>query len=440
MEWEKLFTTKRFGETKDKHSTRGQFQVDHDRLIFSQQFRNLQNKTQVFPLPGAIYVHNRLTHSLEVAAVGRSLGNMVGKKITDKHVLSAKAKKFYKNDLAEVIRVACLSHDIGNPPFGHSGEDAIRNFFESKSKEPFFQEFTENQKQDFLKFEGNANAFRILGPIFKSQGLKMNLTTLASIVKYPVDSKQGFNKKFLRTKKSGFFDSETEIFKEIADIFELPTYGLNQYGRHPFVFLVEAADDICYRIIDLEDACSLGIISYEEVESLLLPFFVGRKEESYLSEKLPTIKNSSQKLALIRAFLINLLVDESAKVFMENEEELLNGILNKSLIDCLNPDYINYLKKIDSLSFSKIYEHRNVINLEIIGFKILNGLLEEFIDAVLNPSSAYSKKILSLMDISIGEINNYKRIQLVLDYISGMTDLYALDLYKKIKGIEIPFI
>lgn len=448
MNWQTLFSNKRLGSSNRQVSdfVRNDYMRDYDRLIFSSQFRRLQNKTQVFPLPGAVFVHNRLTHSLEVASVGRSLGKAIGEKIVQKYSnqLNEEAIDFYKFELSAVVMTACIAHDIGNPPFGHSGEDAIRAYFRNLSGETLAvlqKELTENQFNDFKHFEGNANAFRILTHIFGQNGLKLTYTTLASIIKYPSDSSSGFNKKtgLISTKKSGFFDSEIEYFRTISD--EL---GLNQlidnqhiYARHPFVFLVEAADDICYRIIDLEDAHRLGIISIYEAKELLLPFF----EEEYVARRFEEISDNKQKLSFLRATLINKLVNQCADVFFEYESDLLNGTLNKPLIDLLDEKTIALIKKIDEVSIKKIYNYQPVIEIEIAGYNVIGGLLEECVDAVLNPDKAKSKKILRLIpeQFSIkSEQSLYSKIQSVVDFISGMTDLYAVDLYRKMTGMQIP--
>jgi dGTPase len=448
MNWQTLFSNKRLGSSNRQVSdfVRNDYMRDYDRLIFSSQFRRLQNKTQVFPLPGAVFVHNRLTHSLEVASVGRSLGKAIGEKIVQKYhsELNDEATDFYKFELSAVVMTACIAHDIGNPPFGHSGEDAIRAYFRNLSGETLEilqNELTENQFNDFKHFEGNANAFRILTHIFGQNGLKLTYTTLASIIKYPSDSTRGFDKKtgLISTKKSGFFDSEIEYFKTIATELGLNQIVDNQhvYARHPFVFLVEAADDICYRIIDLEDAHRLGIISIYEAKELLLPFF----EEEYIAKRFEEISDNKQKLSFLRATLINKLVNQCAEVFFKYESDLLNGTLNKPLIDLLDEKTIALIKKIDEVSIKKIYNYQPVIEIEIAGYNVIGGLLEECVDAVLNPEKAKSKKILRLIpeQFSIkSEQSLYSRIQAVVDFISGMTDLYAVDLYRKMTGMQIP--
>jgi dGTPase len=448
MNWQTLFSNKRLGSSNRPQSdfVRNDYMRDYDRLIFSSQFRRLQNKTQVFPLPGSVFVHNRLTHSLEVASVGRSLGKAVGERIVEKYQndFNDEAREFYKFELSAVVMTACIAHDIGNPPFGHSGEDAIRTYFKElkgDNLKKIEEELSENQFNDFKKFEGNANAFRILTNVFLQNGLKLTYTTLASIIKYPSDSTHGFDKKtgLIATKKSGFFDSEIEYFKTITNELNIKCLDdtKNIFARHPFVFLVEAADDICYRIIDLEDAHRLGIISIYEAYELLLPFF----EEEYVHKRLKEIPDTKQQLSFLRAMLINQLVNKCTEVFFEHEEALLNGTLNKPLIDLLDNKTIELIKKIDDISVKKIYNYKAVIEIEIAGYNVIGGLLEECIAAVLNPDTAKSRKILQLIPEQFGiakEQTLYSKIQSVVDFISGMTDLYAVDLYRKMTGMQIP--
>lgn len=452
MHWQTLFSNKRFGSRnlKNVDEIRGEYLRDYDRLIFSSQFRRLQNKTQVFPLPGAIFVHNRLTHSLEVASVGRSLGRAVGEQIAQKHAatLDQNAIDFYRFGLADVVQTACIAHDIGNPPFGHSGEKAIRQFFrelpESTHKR-FEAELSPNQLADFQHFEGNANAFRILTSIFIQNGLKLTYTTLASILKYPVKSQFGFVKKtsLISNKKSGFFDSEIPFVESMAQELGLIALDKTQhhFARHPFVFLVEAADDICYRIIDLEDAFRLQILGSAETHALLLPFFEGESSEKYIREKIASDMDEKQKLSLLRAMLINLLTKKCTEAFMQHEEALLKGELNQSLIDLLDDKTIALIKKIDDISIEKIYNHRTVIEVEIAGYDVIGGLLKEFVGAVLEPEREKSKKLVKLVPKQFGiakENGLYQNVLGITDFISGMTDNYAVDLYRKITGIQIP--
>lgn len=456
MNWEQLYSAKRTGqEHKESSGTdnlRNEFQRDFDRIIFSSAFRRLQNKTQVFPLPGAVFVHNRLTHSLEVASVGRSLGKAVGDRIAEKYNATGNFNEFYTYELPSVIAAACLAHDIGNPPFGHSGEDSIRSFFNDLTpayKQRFESELSENQQRDFLFFEGNANAIRTLVHHFNEEilgGFRLTYTTLAAVVKYPSDSLHGFNKQQLSTKKSGYFDSEIETWTNIANELGIPKTGDgNVYARHPFVYLTEAADDICYRIIDFEDAHRLGIISAGEISDLFLAFFdeeEGYVNRKYIAERVAKIKDANKKVQYLRAMLINLLIQRVTEIFLQNEEALLAGTLNKPLLDLLPERELQLIKRIDSFSVNHIYNHRSVVEIEIAGYHVIGGLLQEFVDAVMQPKLSKSKKLLQLMSeqfpVTGAAGNLYSDLQSVVDYIAGMTDLYAVDLFRKIKGMDFP--
>lgn len=438
MNWQELYSNKRFRETSTvpKEPGRGDYIRDYDRVIFSSPFRKLQNKTQVFPLPGAFFVHNRLTHSLEVASVGRSLGKFVGDALADKYanVFSKNSNDFYRFELSDVIQTACLAHDIGNPPFGHFGEEAIRSFFEDFFQKNGNLDLTENQVRDFTKFEGNANAFRILTELFARMGLKITYTTLASVVKYPSSSSKGFNKERLNTKKSGFFDGETSYFENIAKELGIP--GADAvFARHPFVYLVEAADDICYRIIDLEDAFKLNVIHFSEVLELLYPLLEGSSMLAYLDKKLAELDDDEQKLSLLRALLVNHLTKLCTEAFFAHEEEILNGTLNNSLIDLLDEPYKSQIKKVDKFSINKIYNSHTVIEKELAGYHAIYGLLEEFIGALLLPELHKSKKLMCLLP-NRKDLNGnlYSDIMTIVDYVSQMTDDYAMEIFRKIRG------
>lgn len=461
MKWETLYTDRRTGEVEDKgrkyDPVRNPFQRDYDRIIFSSAFRRLQNKTQVFPLPGAVFVHNRLTHSLEVASVGRSLGKAVGNRIAEKYTGNGEEfSEFYRHELASVIASACLCHDIGNPPFGHSGEDAIRTFFEELegvNKQIIHQSLSENQLRDFEKFEGNSNALRVLTHNYNEPepgGYRLSLTTLAAIVKYPCVSVEGFNKStgLIATKKSGFFDSEIPTYRQIAHTLGIPqTDGYELvFARHPYVYLTEAADDICYRVIDLEDAHRLHIISLQQFIDLFLPFFEEQGEvfnsQAYILKKIDNIKDANQKVQYIRASWIGLMTQKIADVFMQHEAELLAGTLQHDLLKCLPERDAQLINRINEFSVEHVYNYRSVVEIEIAGFNIIGGLLKEFVHAVLHPQLNRSKKIIRLVSpqfpVTLREDKRYEDIQSLVDFISGMTDLYAMDLYRKITGISIP--
>lgn len=455
IEWKTLFTTQRLNDTAPKSDQniklRTSFVKDYDRLVFSNAFRKLQNKTQVFPVPGVVFVHNRLTHSLEVASVGRSLGKLVGAKIVKKSSESNNEfVDFYTNELGYVIASACLAHDIGNPPFGHSGEDAIRNYFinlKGDVKRIIHQELSREQLADLEFFEGNSNALRVLTHNYNElqSSYNLTLTTLASIIKYPTSSLTGFKKdKGIGFKKSGYFQQEQNTFHHIMSSLGLPKLDNDSYVRHPFVYLTEAADDICYRIIDIEDAHRLGIVTLQEMMDLFLPFF--NKEEGFnhissVQEQLEKLKLEQQKSQYLRARWIGLMVDKVAHKFIEAENELLAGKFNGALIDCIDDNYTILINKINQFSVERIYNHKNVVAIELAGFNVIGGLLESFIEAIIYDSNLKSDKLLQLIDpqyvIDRHNQSLYENIMSVVDFISGMTDNYAIDLYRKIKGIDI---
>lgn len=460
MEWGKLYSTIRTGDSTDKNygddAVRTSFQRDYDRLIFSSAFRRLQNKTQVFPLPRAVFVHNRLTHSLEVASVGRSLGKFVGDAIAGKYEQDNEGfQNFYRYELPSVIAAACLAHDIGNPPFGHSGEDAIRSFFtglEGEDKKAVHNGITQQQLKDFEKFEGNSNALRVLTGNFGEDepgGYRLTYTTLASIIKYPSGSLEGFDKStgLMSTKKSGFFDSEWATYKAIAATLGIPKKEGYEtvYARHPFVYLTEAADDICYRIIDMEDAHRLGIVTIDKIKELFLPFFEEAEDyldRGYVAGKMDKLNDANQKVQYLRAVWIGLMTKKLAHAFMQHEEELLAGTLEQDLMKCLPEREQKLIDDINKFSVKYIYNYKSVVEIEIAGYNVIGGLLKEFIYAVLHPGESKSYKTLQLVPaqypINKTDGNLYNNIQSVVDFISGMTDLYAIDMYRKITGITIP--
>ncbi len=449
MQWDRLLTSKRLGQ-EDRQKSNGQefvrtqFQRDYDRIIFCSPFRRLQNKTQVFPLPGSIFVHNRLTHSLEVASVGRSLGNIVSERLIKQGNQSP-----LMGEIGTIVSAACLAHDLGNPPFGHAGEDAISNYFIAGNGKNLIGRVKTEQWSDLVKFEGNANALRILTHQFNGRqpgGFQLTYPTLASIVKYPCVSSLGHDKSSIHRKKYGFFHSEIETFDKIADKLGLIKSADKAFYRYPLVYLVEAADDICYNIIDLEDAQRLKIVSFETTKELLLQFFnhLPAKDKKRMHETLDSLAGDpNEQLTYLRAKTIGLLVNECADVFIQNETEILEGKFDTDLIKMVNSNVAAALKEVQKISVEKIYRHRSVVEIEIAGYKVLGGLMNEFCDAILNPNSPINKKLISLIPkqyLHDGPVDDYLKIQSVQDFVSGMTDLYAVDLYKKIKGISMDLV
>lgn len=445
MEWKQLISNKRFGQEHkhaERHDDRSEFKRDYDRLIFSSAFRRLQNKTQVFPLPGSIFVHNRLTHSLEVASVGMSIGNDISRRVIKKQ---PDLKDTLVEEIGTIVSAACLAHDLGNPPFGHSGEKAIQTFFSEgpglKIKPMVSSEFWD----DITHFEGNANAFRILTHRFKGRrqgGFVMTYSMLASIVKYPFASSLAGNHG-----KFGFFASEAESYRKIADELGISCKSAPgeplKYARHPLVYMVEAADDICYEIMDIEDSHKLKILSYAETEHLLLSFFdedIQQKIRQRIIDEELTDEN--EKVVYMRASVIGKLENECVAAFLAHEEEILSGTFEGSLIDHISERQKKAYQECEKISYSKIYQSKPVLDIELSGYQIMATLMKVFIEAAVNPSRFYSKQLLRRVSsqYDIENENLEERIMAVLDYISGMTDIYALDIYQKINGISLPIV
>ncbi len=444
MNWDKLLSAKRLGtenrEYKNTDEIRSQFQRDYDRIIFSSPFRRLQNKTQVFPLPGSIFVHNRLTHSLEVASVGRSLANLVAQDLRQKNDIK---NKEILNDLGSIVSAACLAHDMGNPPFGHAGEEAISKYFKEGNGKKIQNVVTEEEWIDLTNFEGNANALRLLTHQFKgrrSGGFALTYSTLATLIKYPYGSDAMLQGK----KKFGYFQAEKETFLKIAN--ELGLKKLSDepltYARHPLVFLVEAADDICYEIMDIEDAHKLKILDTPKTFDLLLEFFDEEADKKFYKNKeeiFREVTDINEQVAYLRASVIGKLIRETAQVFIDNHDKIINGDYNQSLIKGLTGKSEEAFESCKKLAIRQIYNHKSVVKIELTGFNVLGTLLDEFITAIFSPDSDYSKKILSILpsQFDVEEHSFYKKAMSIVDFVSGMTDLYAVDLYKDIKGINL---
>ena len=439
MNWDQLLSGKRFGmeEYHERKHERTDFQRDYDRLIFSSPFRRLQNKTQVFPLPGSIFVHNRLTHSLEVSCVGRSLGNNVAKGLMQKYPDGS----INFPEIGSIVSAACLAHDMGNPPFGHSGERAISAYFSEGNGQQLQEKILAEggRFDDFLHFEGNANAMRLLTHQFigrRKGGFALTYSTLASIIKYPYSSLYAGKKG-----KFGFFQSEENSYLQIAKELGIGRNpeDENKFVRYPLVYLVEAADDICYQIMDIEDACKLHILTTEEAIHLLQNFFEGARLE-HIKRIMQTVDDTNEQIAYLRSCIIGLLVDECSRVFLENEEEILKGPYHTPLIDKICTPAKQAYDTCSETAFKKIYRAKEVLDIELAGYHIFSHLIDTLTEAVMNQNHAYSKLLLQRIpeQYDTHAPTVYGKAQCVRDYISGMTDVYALDLYRKITGMSLP--
>ena len=441
MEWDNLLSAQRFGAEENSsqvHEARSNFQRDFDRIIFSSPFRRLQNKTQVFPLPGSIFVHNRLTHSLEVSSVGRRAGNSIIDIIErKKSAISADLKE----QIPTIVSTACLAHDLGNPPFGHSGEESIRAFFVN-NQSALKNNLSEAEWSDFQFFEGNANALRLLTQKMEGKragGFKLSYPVLSSIVKYPWESSYNAKGKF------GFFQTEKECYSSIAQTLGIPVEegAALAFSRHPLVYLVEAADDICYQVMDIEDAHKLGILSTEQVHHLFLNFFDQSEDKKSLTkvkETLHEVTDANEQIAFLRSITIGKLTRECATAFELNYESIMNGYAIQPLTGQLSSAANAAYNQVKSIAIEQVYNHRTVVEIEIAGYQILNTLLEIIGFAMIDQKSKYSKKVLQLIprQYITPHPSPYLRWMATLDFVSGMTDVYALEMYRTFKGISIP--
>ena len=408
MNWSQLISNKRFGLEalhEIRKEDRTEFQRDYDRLIFSSPFRRLQNKTQVFPLPGSIFVHNRLTHR---SCVGRSLGNDAARLLLQKH---PELSDSHLPEIGAIVSAACLAHDMGNPPFGHSGEKAIGTYFSEGKGLALKPLVAPAEWEDLTHFEGNANAFRLLTHQFRGRrpgGFVLTYSTLASIVKYPFSSQLAGNKQ-----KFGF--------------------------RHPLVYLVEAADDICYQMMDIEDAHKLKILTSQETKELYSHFFTEERLKR-IHKICQLVTDTNEQIAYLRSSAIGVLTKACVETFVEHEEEILSGTFQGPLIKQIAPPVRDAYKKCSETAFAKIYCAKDVLDIELAGYQVITTLVDLMIEAVRYPHKAYSQLLINRVShqYDMQAPTLYGKIQAVLDYISGMTDVYALDLYRKINGNSLP--
>ncbi|RSK29924.1 dGTP triphosphohydrolase [Hymenobacter metallilatus] len=458
MSWPRLLSRRRYPEQPQLHvvtdapPVRGAFVQDYDRVVFSSAFRRLQRKTQVMPLPETDFVHTRLTHSLETACVGRSLGRLGGRLLLEETEGLGQELPHLDADFGDIVAAACLAHDIGNPPFGHSGEDAISAYFRSPAAEPFVRMLTPAQRADLQQFEGNAAGFRILTHTYAahssgSAGLGLTYATLGAFTKYPRPSMGVEGRAFQGSseRKYGFFQTEAPRFQDMArELGLLPKSAAENeeagfYYRHPLAFLVEAADDICYRIIDFEDGLKLGLIPCQPSLALLrdmLSDAPGRQGSVQW-------RDWREELGYLRARLINRLVQQTARLFASRAPELLRGRQDEPLVQLL--DCWPQLQEVHRLTVEHLYQSRPVLEIEAAGFEVLAGLLDAFLHATFDPqSSPRSRKLLQLLPEQFRAVgpqqdaSAYHQIILLTDYIGGLTDQNALSLFRTIRGVDVP--
>ena len=442
MNWEQLLSLKRFGDTQKRpraaqDETRLGFDVDFDRIIFSSAFRSLQDKTQVIPLSETDFVHTRLTHSLEVSVVGRTLGRRVGKVLLERHP-NLVALGYTFNDFGAIVAAASVTHDIGNPPFGHSGEKAIGEYFKTGNGAKYKSQITDKEYQDIIDFEGNANGFKILTESREGVfgGLRLSYATLGAFMKYPKESLPKNPTNHIVDKKYGFFQSEKQEFLDVVEnlgMLQKSAEAISFY-RHPLAYLVEAADDICYTIIDFEDGINLGLIE----EEFALEYMIKLVKDTIDSKKYHSLKHKTDRVSYLRALAIGVLINEAVAIFLENEAAILAGTFEKSLLEkCAYEAQINDIIKI---SVAKIYKSTEVVEKEVAGYRIIADLLDVFVTALNNKfdgnPSNFDKLVLNLLpeEYKIENVNLYDRIMQVCSYVSRISDSYAIRMHKKLTG------
>ncbi len=447
MQWEQLLSLKRQGDTskrlrKEQDDTRLGFEVDYDRIIFSSEFRLLQDKTQVIPLSKTDFVHTRLTHSLEVSVVGRSIGRLVGKKVLEKYPHLKEIHGYQLNDFGAIVAAACLSHDIGNPPFGHSGEKAIGEYFSSGSGQKYKSEVSPKEWQDIIDFEGNANGFSILTSSREGVegALRLSYATLGTFMKYPKESLPKKPTSNICDKKYGFFQQDKKFFQEVATELGMISNKTNPdvgYFRHPLAFLVEAADDICYTIIDFEDGIKLGLIN----EDFALEYLIKLVQKSIDSKKYNELKTKEDRISYLRALAIGSLINDAVSIFMENESDILKGEFSVSLMD--KSQYKAQISDIINISVKNIYQSKEVIEKEIIGYKVIHTLLDVFTNAYINTSNNSAtnqdKLIMNILPekYKSNKETMYDKLLNICQFISLLTDGKAIEIYKIINATRI---
>lgn len=449
MEWKSLLSPQRIGDNKNTvfSSERSPFQQDFDRIVFSGSFRRLQDKTQVFPLVKTDYVRTRLTHSLETSSIGRSLGTACGNFISRNFDTGG----LHPSDIGAIVATAALAHDIGNPPLGHAGEEAIRHWFtHSESGKEYQKKLSPEQVSDIALYEGNAQGFRVITHLEMPDrvgGMRLTAATLGAFAKYPTASPIESRPGGVSGKKFSFFQTEKETFRQVAETCGLIQTGEWSWKRHPLAYLVEAADDIAYLIVDFEDGHRLGLVDYQELEECFLAIIDSEKAASYVKQ----LESPVRRAEFLRAKAIGVLISKVTAVFEQYHEELMTGNLDKSLTDYL--DCKDILSRIRKRSASGIYNHRSVAEVVGAGFEMVSGLLDVFVPCVDEvachmtggPAPSYrSKRLATMLPFYTIEKDNpywssetYPRLIGILDFVSGMTDSYAVSLHQKLKGISL---
>jgi len=448
MNWDKLLNDTRLGGRAPKSELgRSPFHSDHDKVIFSGAFRRLARKTQVHPLATNDHVHNRLTHSLEVACLGRTLGMRVGQELLNRKLIP---DTHSASDIGDIVQTACLAHDIGNPPFGHTGEEAIRHWFSNDAGTKLIEHLPFNEATDFRRFEGNAQGFRVLTTSEYHPyegGMRLTYASLGAFIKYPWLADDALNKQRPMEKKYGVYQSELGLFEEVADATGLLRLGEGWRCRHPLAHLMEISDDFCYAILDLEDGVEMGIIEWDKVFEILVMVLDG----SQINQIHKDIKGMKvgRRLSLIRGKVISAFVDAGAAAFMRNHNEIMTGKVN-GILDLCEKNVRDCVSAAKNLARDEIFQHPRKVELEIGAYSTLSTLLNVSCAAALDyvrrgdTNDSKTKRVvdllgldLSVLDASSGVSREYGIIMQVLDYVSGMTDNYAMHLARQFNGMGI---
>ncbi len=444
MNWSQLLDEQRLGKPTNNRQEEGRtpFHKDYDRLIFSSVFRRLGYKTQVHSLSHNDHVHNRLTHSLEVASVGRSLGTRVGQQLCQQNAWPQWIKP---HDMGAIVQSACLAHDIGNPPFGHFGETAIRQWFNQYATQGYLEDLSASQLNDFLYFEGNAQGLRTLTQLeyhHMQGGMRLTYATLGSFIKYPWFSD---NQGTASQGKYVALQAEKDILNNIVKRLGLLEIAPQRWCRHPLVYLMEAADDICYAIVDLEDGVELGLLGEKEVLDILSPI-IGSVTDMTSNSPFPSGVDgyfSTRRLALLRGKVIDYLVNACANVFIQNEQWILQGKLQGALIDHADTATQQVIGQAKAIARQRIFATQHRARTELSASHILETILAGFVPAALQtsasssePVSTKSQRYLSLMGVHrpVDGASTYQTLCNTMDFIAGMTDKYAVTLARQLNG------
>jgi dGTPase len=428
MDWSRLLTPARLGRAdiggKAGHTS---FERDFDRVLFSRPFRRLQDKTQVFPMPANDHVHNRMTHSLEVASVGRSLGKRAGYAVIERFGLHG----YHPADLGDIVAAACLMHDLGNPPFGHAGEDAIGAWFRQARVDGLLGGLSAEEQEDLCTFEGNAQTFRIVARLENHPGeggMQLTFATLAAVAKYPQPATERGVRKGVAHKKFNYFQDDAGLFAQVAAAVGLAELGSGVWQRHPLAWLVEAADDICFHILDAEDGWLLGLLGFEEMEALLRPL---------AGEQAP-MREERAAIGWLRAKAIGRLVGECVDTFVARQDAILGGGLPRPL--AAEIPSAAALREVAKRTRARCYEAPEVLRVELAGYRVLGELLGLFVPAVLaDTPDPRQRKALALLPASVRAAGTpYTRLLGVTDYVSGMTDGFAVRTWRELTGVALP--